>query len=194
VEPVPPLPGAGHSGLRLLTVETLLLKTYYVLFFIELRTRRVLLAGVTRNPDPGWVTQQARNFTAELSDSGALPRFWIRGRDTKFTRSSDAEFEADGTRIIATPIQAPNANSYAERWMGTVRAECLDWTLVLGQRHLGRLRGENVAHHNAHRPIGRSGCVPGGSTRRTTTTWQDRHSISRRPILGGFIIEYRVAA
>ena len=100
------------------TVETLLLKTYYVLFFIELGTRRVHLAGVTKNPDRTWVTQQARNIAAELSDIGVATRVLIRDRDAKFTRSFDAVFEAGGTRIIATPIRAPNANAHAERWVG----------------------------------------------------------------------------
>ena len=66
------------------------------------------------------------------------PRFLIHDRDTKFTRSFDEVFRSQGTRILLTPIRAPNANAFCERWVGTVRAECLDWTLILGRRHLER--------------------------------------------------------
>jgi hypothetical protein len=117
---------SGILACDFLTVETVLLKTYHVLFFIELQTRRVHVAGATTNPDTAWVTQQARNVSGDLRELGAVPRFLIRDRDTKFTASFDSVFEADGIRIISTPIQAPNANAHAERWVGTVRAECLD--------------------------------------------------------------------
>jgi putative transposase len=130
---------SGILACDFLTVETVLLKTYYVLFFIEVKTRRVHVAGATTNPDGAWVTQQARNVSADLREVGAGPRFLIHDRDTKFTASFDAVFEAEGARIITTPIRAPNANAHAERWVGTVRAECLDWILVRGLRHLERV-------------------------------------------------------
>jgi len=121
---------SGILACDFLTVETVLLKTYYVLFFIEVNTRRVHIAGATTNPDGAWVTQQARNVSADLRRLGPGPRFLIHDRDTKFTASFDAVFEAEGARIITTPIRAPNANAHAERWVGTTRAECLDWILV----------------------------------------------------------------
>jgi putative transposase len=116
----------GILACDFLTVETLLLKTYYVLFSIELRTRRVHIAGVTTNPDSAWVTQQARNVSGDLRELGVVPRFLIRDRDMKFTGPFDAVFEADGSQIISTPIRAPNANAHAERWVGTVAQNA--WT------------------------------------------------------------------
>ena len=177
------------------TVETVLLKTYNVLFCIELKTRRAHLAGVTTNPDSAWVTQQARNVSGELREIGFAPRFLIRDRDTKFTRSFDAVFEADGADIITTPIRAPNANAYAERWVGTARAECLDWTLVLGRRHLERLLREYVAHYNEHRPHRSMGLHPPSVQREgSRSPGRNRERISRRPILGGLINEYQRVA
>lgn len=110
------------------------------------------LAGATRNPDSAWVTRQARNVSGDLRELGMVPRFLIHDRDTKFTASFDAVFQAEGTRIIARPIRGPNANGHAERWVGSVRAERLDWILVRGRRHLERVLSEYVAHYNAHRP------------------------------------------
>jgi transposase InsO family protein len=185
----------GILACDFLTVETLLLKTYYVLFFIELKTRRVHLAGVTRNPDSAWVTQLARNASGDLRDVGVVPRFLIRDRDTKFTRSFDAVFEAEGARIITIPIRAPNANAHAERWVGTVRSECLDWTLVRGRRHLERVLGEYVAHYDDHRPHRAIGLrAPASERDRLTAPQLCRGRIVRRPILGGLINEYVVAA
>jgi putative transposase len=86
-----------------------------VLFFIELGTRRVHLAGVTANPDGGWVVQQARNLMLVLGDQGRQVRFLLRDRDAKFTRSFDDVFGSEGAEVLRTPVQAPNANAYAER-------------------------------------------------------------------------------
>jgi hypothetical protein len=134
------------------TVETIRLKTLYVLFFIQLSTRRVVAAGVTANPDSAWVTQQARNATMELNDRQLSIRFLLRDHDAKFTRSFDEVFGGEGRQVLRTPIRAPKANAYAERWVQTVQVECLDWTLVLGQRHLRRLLCGYVRHDNQQRP------------------------------------------
>src|SRR6266536_1752846 len=117
------------------TVETISLRRFYVLFFIELESRRVHLAGCTTNPTGGWVTQQARN----LSFSGVFERmrFLIHDRDSKFTSAFDEIFGSEGIKVIHTPIRAPQANAYAERFVRTVRAECLDWLLILGRRLWG---------------------------------------------------------
>ena len=97
-----------------------------MLFLIELDTRRVYLAGLTANPDGAWITQQARNLLLALGERGPRVHFVIRDRDAKFCRGFDDVFGAEGAEVLRTPLQAPNANAYAERWIGTVRAECLD--------------------------------------------------------------------
>jgi putative transposase len=112
-----------------------------VLFFIELSTRRVLVAGVTAHPGSAWVTQQARNVAMDQEDRGRSIRFLLRDHDAKFTSSFDEVFRSEGAQVLRTPIRAPKANAYAERWVQTVRAECLDWTLVLGRQHLLRILG-----------------------------------------------------
>ena len=119
------------------TVETLSLRRFYVLFFIEIGSRRVHLAGCTTNPTGAWVTQQARN----LSFTGVLDRtrFLIHDRDSKFSAAFDEVFRSEGIRVIQTPIRAPQANAYAERFVSTVRAECLDWLLIVGRHHLERV-------------------------------------------------------
>jgi putative transposase len=108
------------------TVDTIWLRRLEVLFVIELGSRRVHLAGVTANPDGGWIAQQARNLILVLGDQGRQVRFLLRDRDAKFTRSVDDVFRSEGAEVLPTPVQAPNANADAERWIRTVRAECLD--------------------------------------------------------------------
>jgi putative transposase len=107
-------------------VDTVFLQRLYVLFFIQLHNRRVHLAGVTTNPTGAWVAQQARNLLATLENDAAAVRFLIHDRDSKFTRAFDDIWHTVGAEVILTPIQAPNANAVAERWVGTVRRECLD--------------------------------------------------------------------
>jgi len=124
-----------------------------------------------------------------------VPRFPIHDHDSKFTASFDAVFQAEGTRIIGTPIRAPNANGHAERWVGSVRAECLDWILVRGRRHLERVLSEYVAHYNAHRPHRAIGLRPPVDREDGLhAKARDQDAISRHPILGGLINEYRAAA
>jgi hypothetical protein len=141
------------------SVETAFLSTLYVLFFIEIGTRRVHVMTSTRNPDAGYTTQQARNIYM----AGEVPagvRYLIRDRDSKFTRSFDAVFGSEDARVILTPIRAPKANAFAERWVRTVRAEILDWTLVLGRRHLDLLLARYASHYNSHRPHRGIGLAP----------------------------------
>src|SRR5712691_9037959 len=135
-----------------LTVDTLFLKRFYVLFFIELATRRVRIAGITTNPDGRWVTQQARNLLMQLDDEGVRPRFLVRDRDSKFTSEFDEIFRSEGIRVIKAPVRAPKARAHAERWVGSVRRECLDRTLIVGRRHLRHVLATYTLHHNEHRP------------------------------------------
>ena len=127
-----------------------MLRTMYVLFAIHLGSRRVHVLGVTKNPDSAWVTQQARNLAVGERVRGI--RFLIRDRDSKFSGPFDEVFRSEGVRIIKTPIRAPRANAYAERWVRTVRTECLDWMLVLGRRHLEHVLRTYAAHYNGRRP------------------------------------------
>jgi putative transposase len=143
---------AGILACDFFTVDTVSLRRLYVLFFIELATRRVHLAGVTANPNGAWVAQQARNLLLVLGEQRRRVQFLLRDRDAKFWRLFDDLFRAEGAEIVMTPIQAPNANAFAERWVGTIRAECLDWLLIVGRRHLERVLHIYIQHYNAHRP------------------------------------------
>lgn len=134
------------------TVETFSLQRLYVLFFIELASRRVHFAGCTANPTGVWVAQQARQFAWTLAERPSPLRFLIRDRDSKFTRDFDTVFASEGIEIIRTPIRAPRANAIAERFVRTVRSECLDWLLIVNQRHLECVLRVFVDHYNCHRP------------------------------------------
>jgi transposase len=127
----------GMLACDFFTVETVFLRTLYVLFFIELSTRRVHVAGTTSGPDSAWVTQQARNLaiTGRLEAKHIL----LRDRDAKFSGAFDEVFRTEGLRVVRTPVRAPKANAVAERWVGTVRRECTDHVLIFGRRHLERV-------------------------------------------------------
>ena len=116
------------------TVETAWLRTLYVLVFIELGSRRIHLSPSTAHPDSAWVTGQARNLMMDLDGRAPRVRFLIRDRDAKFSGPFDTVLRSEGMRVIRTPFRAPNANAHAERVIETMRAECLDWTLILGRR------------------------------------------------------------
>lgn len=175
------------------TVETALLKTLYVLFFIEIGARRVHVTVATTNPDSSFVTQQARNLVMSLADEGTPVGFLIRDRDAKFSRAFDAVFASEGIRVIRTPIRAPNANAFAERWIETLRAECLDWLLILGPRHLDRVLRIYVQHYNRRRPHrGLALQVPEGLA--PAEEADSMPDIERRDLLGGLVHEYVRAA
>lgn len=186
--------GRGILATDFFTVETIRLKTLYVLFFIELSTRRIHLAGVTAQPDSAWVTQQARNLVPGLEGRETRGRFLIHDRDSKYSGPFDEVFSTEGVEVIHTPIRAPRANAFAERWVRTVRAECLDWTIVLGRRHLERVLRRYMAHYNRarpHRSLDLATPEPTGPARSATG---QRIDVLRRDILGGLLHEYELAA
>jgi transposase InsO family protein len=177
-----------------LTVDRLFLKRFYVLFFIELASRRVHLAGITTNPDDRWVTQQARNLLMELGDDGIRPRFLIRDRDSKFTRDFDEVFRSEGIRLIKAPVRAPKARAHAERWVGSVRRECLDRLLIVGRRHLEQVLVAYIRHFNEHRPHRALGQLPPLNDEQPSADVIDLDRLRRRDLLGGLIHEYQLAA
>jgi hypothetical protein len=124
--------------------------SYYALFFIAHGSRRVWLGGCTTNPTGAWVTQQARNLGLDFVDQGV--RFLIRDRDSKYSGPFDEVFRSGGIRIVKTPVRAPKANAIAERFVRTVRSECLDWLLILNRRHLERVLHTYIDHYNTQRP------------------------------------------
>jgi putative transposase len=177
-----------------LTVDTLFLKRFYVLFFVELASRRVHLAGITTNPDGRWVTQQARNLLMKLGDKGVGPRFLIRDRDSKFTRDFEEVFRSEGIRVIKAPVRAPKARAHAERWVGSVRRECLDRLLILGRRHLQHVLVTYVRHFNEHRPHRALGQQSPLTDEQPLADVIELDRLRRRDLLGGLIHEYQLAA
>jgi putative transposase len=186
---------AGIMACDFFTVDTIWLRRLYVLFFIEHKTRRVHLTGVTANPDGAWVTQQARNLLLVLGEQGRRVRFLLHDRDAKFSRSFDDVFRSEGGQVLMTPVRAPKANAYAERWVRTVRAECLDWLLVLGRAHLEQILRVYAEHYNAHRPHRALRLEPPLQQAGLTAVGEDQPArVQRRDLLGGLIHEYRRAA
>jgi putative transposase len=171
------------------TVETVALRRLYVLFFIELGSRRVHLAGCTTNPSGAWVVQQARN----LSFTGLLERmrFLIHDHDSKFTAAFDEIFRSEGITVIRTPIRAPQANAYAERFVRTVRTECLDWLLIVGRRHLEGVLRIYIQHYNRQRPHRGLALQP---PQPLQVKQPPGGEVRRRDRLGGLLHEYYRAA
>jgi putative transposase len=169
-------------------VDTVLLRRLYILIVIEHDRRRVHIAGITAHPTGAWVTQQARNLLMDAGDRADRFRFLIRDRDSKFTTAFDAVFVGAGIRIVRTPIRAPRANAIAERFVGTLRRECLDHLLITGPRHLDVVLREYVQHYNGHRPHRALHQQPpaGGTPPRSEAAIRPL----RRDRLGGLIHEY----
>ena len=168
----------------------------YVLFFLELDTRRVYMMGITPHPTGAWAVQQARNLSVMLANRAHPVRFLIRDRDTKFTSSFDEVFRSEDIRIIRSPIRAPRANAFAERFVGTVRRECLDRMLIFGHRHLEHVLADYVVHYNDHRPH-RSLDQQAPRTVETSPAPigdPDLARLRRTDKLGGLIHEYELAA
>jgi transposase InsO family protein len=138
---------SGIVACDFFTVDTVLFRRLYVLVFIELSTRRVYLAGITANPTGAWATQQVRNVIATFVERTEPTRFLIHDRDRKFTAAFDEVFRSESIRTIRTPVRAPRANAFVERWIGTVRRECLDRILIVNRRHLERVLRVYIRHY-----------------------------------------------
>jgi putative transposase len=156
-------------------------------FIVEHARRRVVQVGVTRAPSDAWVAQQLRNATPH----GEGPRFLLRDRDSKFGKLFDRAATGVGIRVIRTPVQAPRANGICERFLGSVRRECVDHILVLGDRHLERVLAEYVRYFNAERPHqGLAQQIPTGAAKPANTNGR----VVETPVLGGLHHAYRRAA
>jgi putative transposase len=196
---VQPAPQRGHSSWRtflnhyrhqmlacdFFTVETIRLQTLYVLFFIELKSRRVYLAGCTPSPNKVWVTQQARQWVWRLSEDQRQIDFLIHDRDTKFCGAFNSVFVSEGIEVVLTPFRAPKADAIAERWVRSVREECLDQLLILNEAHLTRVLSEYIGYYNSARPhqgLEQQAPIPFHRTR--------TGDIHRWDVLGGILHEY----
>ena len=182
---------SGILACDFLHVATVLLQRLYVLIVLEIRTRAVYVLGVTAHPAGERTAQQARNLLMDLGERAGRLKFLIRDRDSKFTVVFDEVFAGNGTRVIRTPVRSPRANAFAERFAGTLRRECLDHLLILGERHLRKILAEFASHYNGHRPHQSLQQEPpqqvGGTADITAR-------IERKQVLSGLINEYRRAA
>jgi transposase InsO family protein len=173
------------------SIETASLRTLYVLFFIEVGSRRLHMTSSTRNPSGEFVAQQARNLAMDGELEGVA--FLIRDRDCKYTRAFDEVFFSEGARVIKAPVRAPRANPFAERFVRSVRHEVLDLTLVLGRRHLDRILRRYAEHYNAQRPHrGLDLRTPAGAPERAISA--EVPGVARIDVLGGLIHEYKPVA
>ena len=181
----------GILACDLFCVETVFLRTLYVLVYIEIGSRRLRFSLSTEHPDGAFLAQQVRNLY--MQEDLEHVRFLIRDRDSKFTAAFDEVFRTQGARVIRTPIRAPNANAFSERSIRTIRHEVTDRVLILGERHLDRVLRGFARHYNSHRPHqGIDLCAP--DTIGTTPSPVQISEIRRRRVLGGLISEYHARA
>ncbi len=177
------------------TIDTALLQRFYLLFFIDVTTREVILGGITTNPTAAWTVQAARNLFLAHRESLANARALLRDRGSQFTASFDEVFRTEGMKVLTTPVRMPVANSIAERWIGTLRRELLDRTIIWNQRQLHRLVTDYVEHYNGHRPHRalhqRAPTAPADHELESPSPTAE---IIRLPRCDGLINEYKIAA
>ena len=176
------------------TVDTIWLRRLYVLAFLSIASRRIEYVVCTSKPNTDWMLQQARNLLMELDDRDQPVRFLIHDRDAKFPKAFDALLEGEQIKVIRTPVQAPNANAHMERWVGSVRRECLDRLLIVGHRQLAHVLHVYVRHYNRTRPHRALDLRPpnyGASPPLRSVTTPHPQQIKRHDLLGGLIHELR---
>jgi putative transposase len=179
------------------TVDTVWLRRVYALALISIGSRRIEFFAITSKPDTRWMLQQARNLLMQLDDHSKQVRFLIHDRDAKFPPAFDALLSTDGIKVICTPVQAPNANAHIERWVGTVRRECLDRLIIPGRRQLEHVLRVYIRHYNRQRPHRSLDLQPPeAKIRSPITTVATPHAlhVDRRDLLGGLIHEYELVA
>jgi transposase InsO family protein len=189
--------GSSIVACDFFTVDTVWLRRLHVLVFLSIGSRRIEYVACTSKPDAGWMLQQARNLLMELDDRNRQVRFLIHDRDAKFPRAFDAPLATEDIKAIRTPVQSPNANAHMERWIGSVRRECLDRLLIVGRQQLEHVLRVYVRHYNRRRPHRSLNLEPPDTTARTSLRAESTPhplQVSRRDLLGGLIHEYELAA
>jgi transposase InsO family protein len=176
------------------TIDTATLRRYYLLFFIDVTTREVFFAGITANPTGAWTTQSARNLFLRHHDRLADSRALVRDRGSQFIETFDEIFRAEGLKVLNTPIRTPVANTFAERWIGTLRREFLDRTIIWNQHQLERLVVDYIDHYNTHRPHRSLDQRPPAPQRLPDAESREPPRVIRSSRCDGLINEYRNAA
>ena len=175
------------------TIDTVTLRRFYLLFFIDIPTRTVYLGGITEHPTGPWTTQAARNLFLRHGEQLAGAEALVRDRGSQFVDAFDQVFRTEHMKILKTPIRTPVANAFAERWIGTLRRELLDRTLIWNRRQLERLVADYLAHYNRHRrhrslgqqpPVGGAAQLPDRPLRVVKSTRCAKACGARKPASG----------
>ena len=176
------------------TIDTASLRRFYLLFIIDVTTREVFFAGITTNPTGAWTTQAARNLFLHHHDRLTDSRALLRDRGSQFIETFDEVSAAEGLKVLKTPIRTPVANSFAERWIGTLRRELLDRNIIWNQHQLERLVVDYIEHYNTHRPDRSLHQRPPAPQHRPNAESQEPPRVIRSSRCDGLINEYRNAA